>query len=242
MGKQRKTWSAEVKEQIILSVLRGELSTAEAARQHGVNESRVHTWKANFLDAGRARLAGERQDHGHAALERENARLVAELGRQAREDALTGLPNRRSFTEALEKAFTHARRYERPLAVALADVDDFKKINDRFSHAVGDEVLKTVAALFRGALRDGDLAARVGGEEFAFVFPETDEQEARATDADDQEADQDRQGAEGVGPVVPRGGDQGARADPEAEPNSAEVAAGEELLVTSRSVTVLRRR
>lgn len=75
MGKQRRAWSAEVKEQIVLSVLRGELSTAEAARQHGVNESLVHTWRANFLDAGRARLAGERQNDGHAALERENDRL-----------------------------------------------------------------------------------------------------------------------------------------------------------------------
>ncbi len=75
MGKQRKTWSAELKEQIVLSVLRGEVSTAEVARQHGVNESLVHTWKASFLDAGRARLAGERQDNGQAALERENDRL-----------------------------------------------------------------------------------------------------------------------------------------------------------------------
>jgi transposase-like protein len=75
MGKQRKTWSAEVKEAIVLAVLRGEVSTAEAARQHGVHESLIHTWKANFLDAGRARLAGERQDNGHAALERENDRL-----------------------------------------------------------------------------------------------------------------------------------------------------------------------
>ena len=81
MGKQRKTWSAEVKEAIVLAVLRGEVSTAEAARQHGVHESLIHTWKANFLDAGRARLAGERQDNGHAALERENdrpKRIVAE--------------------------------------------------------------------------------------------------------------------------------------------------------------------
>lgn len=75
MGKQRKTWSAEIKEQMVLAVLRGEFSTAEVARQHGVNEGLVHTWKANFLDAGRARLAGERQDNGHAALERENDRL-----------------------------------------------------------------------------------------------------------------------------------------------------------------------
>ncbi len=75
MGKQRKTWNAEVKEAIVLAVLRGEVSTAEAARQHGVHESLIHTWKANFLDAGRARLAGERQDNGQAALERENDRL-----------------------------------------------------------------------------------------------------------------------------------------------------------------------
>jgi len=75
MGKQRKTWSAEVKEAIVLAVLRGEVSVAEAARQHGANESLIHTWKANFLEGGRSRLAGERQDHGHAALERENDRL-----------------------------------------------------------------------------------------------------------------------------------------------------------------------
>lgn len=75
MGKQRRTWSTEVKEAIVLAVLRGEISTAEAARQHGVHESLIHTWKANFLDAGRARLAGERQDNGQAALERENDRL-----------------------------------------------------------------------------------------------------------------------------------------------------------------------
>lgn len=75
MGKQRRTWSTEVKEAIVLSVLRGEASTAEAARQHGVNESLVHTWKANFLDAGRARLAGERQNDAQAVLERENDRL-----------------------------------------------------------------------------------------------------------------------------------------------------------------------
>ena len=75
MGKQRKTWSVDVKEAIVLSVLRGEVSVAEAARQHGVNESLVHTWKARFLEGGRTRLAGERPDHGQMALERENDRL-----------------------------------------------------------------------------------------------------------------------------------------------------------------------
>ena len=75
MGKQRKTWSTDVKEAIVLGVLRGELGVAEAARQHGVNESLVHTWKAQFLEAGRARLAGERLEQGMTNLEREHDRL-----------------------------------------------------------------------------------------------------------------------------------------------------------------------
>ncbi|RJF72805.1 transposase [Deinococcus cavernae] len=75
MGKQRKTWSTDVKEAIVLSVLRGELGVAEAARQHGVNESLIHTWKTQFLEAGRARLAGDRHDHGITQVERENDRL-----------------------------------------------------------------------------------------------------------------------------------------------------------------------
>lgn len=75
MGKQRKSWSLEVKEAIVLSVLSGEVSVAEAARQHGVHESQIHTWKANFLEGGRSHLAGKKADNGQAALERENDRL-----------------------------------------------------------------------------------------------------------------------------------------------------------------------
>ena len=83
MRKQRSTWSADVKE-VILSVLRGELGIAEAARQHGANGSLIHTWKAQFLEAGRARvlsrtaparLADDSQDQGVTVLERENDRL-----------------------------------------------------------------------------------------------------------------------------------------------------------------------
>ena len=77
MGKQRKTWSTDVKEAIVLSVLRlrGEIGVAEAARQHGANESLIHTRKTQLLEAGRARLAGDRQDQGVTALEREDDRL-----------------------------------------------------------------------------------------------------------------------------------------------------------------------
>ncbi|GAA3994088.1 hypothetical protein GCM10022631_00210 [Deinococcus rubellus] len=80
MVKQRKKWPTDTKEQIVLSVLGGQLNVAEAARQHGVNESLIHTWKAQFLEAGRARLAGDRTDDRHGELERENERLKVLVG------------------------------------------------------------------------------------------------------------------------------------------------------------------
>lgn len=80
MGKQRKTWSPELKEQIVLAVLRGEQSVAELARQHGVAESLIHKWRTQFLEAGRARLLGDHIDHGVKALEQENERLKSLLG------------------------------------------------------------------------------------------------------------------------------------------------------------------
>ena len=74
MGKQRKTWSPELKEQIVLAVLRGEQSVAELARQHGVAESLIHKWRTQFLEAGPARLLGDHVDHGVKALAQENER------------------------------------------------------------------------------------------------------------------------------------------------------------------------
>ena len=80
MGKQRKTWASGVKEEIVLAVLSGEKSIAELARQHGVAESLIHNWRTQFVEAGRARLAGNRQDDGFKALEKENERLKSLLG------------------------------------------------------------------------------------------------------------------------------------------------------------------
>ncbi len=91
---------------------------------------------------------------------------VAELERASLEDGLTGLPNRRQFDARLQADFERAA----PLALALVDIDDFKQINDRFLHVVGDEVLRVAARLLRRELRDGDLAARFGGEEFALLL------------------------------------------------------------------------
>ena len=98
--------------------------------------------------------------------------------RQAREDALTGLVNRRSFDEALAREFARAQRNGRPLAVALGDLDHFKRINDQYSHAAGDAALRAVANLIRDTCRGMDVTARWGGEEFAVLFPETTREEA----------------------------------------------------------------
>jgi diguanylate cyclase (GGDEF)-like protein len=90
-------------------------------------------------------------------------------------DGLTGAYNRRFFDEQLAAEWARAVRHGAPLAVLLADVDFFKRYNDRYGHQAGDDVLRRVAAEMRNALkRPGDLAARYGGEEFACVLPETD--------------------------------------------------------------------
>ncbi len=95
------------------------------------------------------------------------------LEKQAREDGLTGLNNRRYFEQRFAEEFERALRFNHPLSVAICDVDYFKKINDRFSHAIGDEVLRTVAKIFRQNIRQVDILGRYGGEEFVFLFPET---------------------------------------------------------------------
>ncbi|WP_257644068.1 ligand-binding sensor domain-containing diguanylate cyclase [Luteimonas salinisoli] len=90
--------------------------------------------------------------------------------RQAYEDALTGLPNRRSFDETLEREVARARRRRQPLCVLVIDVDRFKSINDTHTHAVGDAVLREVGELLASVTRVSDVAARIGGEEFAMVL------------------------------------------------------------------------
>ncbi len=88
-------------------------------------------------------------------------------------DGLTRLYNHRHFQDELARAFDESQRYQRPLSLAIVDIDFFKKVNDAHGHAVGDEVLKAVANVFRESVRSTDLVARYGGEEFAVIMPET---------------------------------------------------------------------
>jgi two-component system cell cycle response regulator len=93
-------------------------------------------------------------------------------------DGLTKLYNHRHFQDELARAFEESARYERPLSLAIIDLDFFKKVNDTYGHAIGDEVLKAVALMFQESIRSTDLAARYGGEEFAVMMPETDVDDA----------------------------------------------------------------
>ncbi len=103
-----------------------------------------------------------------------SARHLEDLARLAREDALTGLPNRRALDEALAREVARAERSGSPLAALALDVDHFKRVNDLHGHAAGDAVLAAVAARAASALRAGDLLARVGGEAFAARLPGAD--------------------------------------------------------------------
>jgi diguanylate cyclase (GGDEF)-like protein len=109
-----------------------------------------------------------------ASIALENARLHRLVERQANTDGLTELPNRRHFEEALESEITRVERFDGSLALILADLDDFKQVNDRFGHQAGDDVLRTFADILRTTVREVDLPARYGGEEFAVLLPQTD--------------------------------------------------------------------
>jgi diguanylate cyclase (GGDEF)-like protein len=118
----------------------------------------------------------ERLAHSHEELNASHATIL-EQAEQLRElsirDALTQLYNRRHFDEQAHTLFNQAARHKRPLALVICDIDHFKKINDTYSHATGDTVLRHVGNILRKHMRLSDLVARYGGEEFVMAFPET---------------------------------------------------------------------
>ncbi|MBS3787219.1 PAS domain S-box protein [Candidatus Bipolaricaulota bacterium] len=111
---------------------------------------------------------------GHLQEEINRSRLEKELREQAIRDPLTDLYNRRYFNETLKKEVQKVKRYEKPLAFLMIDVNRFKEINDRYSHQIGDEVLQEVACLLKENVRDADTVVRYGGDEFLVMMPETE--------------------------------------------------------------------
>jgi len=99
---------------------------------------------------------------------------LAQLRQLAQRDELTRLLNRREFSRILNEEWDRSMRFKRPFVLVMVDIDHFKKINDTYGHQVGDEVLRHVASLLAGQVRNVDRVARYGGEEFALIMIETD--------------------------------------------------------------------
>jgi diguanylate cyclase (GGDEF)-like protein len=146
--------------------------------ERAVKDREIHRLRTIELE----REIAERKE-AQAALARAHAELEArnrELHALTIRDPLTGVFNRRYLDQRLEDAIPLAVRGIQPLSVLMCDLDDFKRVNDTFSHAVGDEVLREVAAILRQHVRQSDVVARLGGEEFVVLFPATRLEQARA--------------------------------------------------------------
>ena len=177
-----------------------ELTDVRKARGQ-FSEALDHLEKFYVLDAQLRSEAAERRTQALAAkLDLEKVRHDAEMHRirseelsalnlqlqeqavllekLAREDELTGLANRRRLEEFAVKAFADARQKSGSLCMAIADLDFFKKVNDRFGHSTGDDVMRVLGAVLRQLCPEGSLAARYGGEEFVLILPSTTAQEA----------------------------------------------------------------
>jgi diguanylate cyclase (GGDEF)-like protein len=146
--------------------------------QDGAQQSNISLLPGSDGFGRRKQLASAVAEHIALAISNLNLREALRL--QAIHDSLTGLYNRRYMQEFLERELYRARRRNRPLAVMMLDLDNFKRYNDSFGHPAGDEALRFVGDVLLRAVRADDLACRYGGEEFSLILPECSLQQAAA--------------------------------------------------------------
>lgn len=165
-------------------------SAAAPGQDQGLSIRMLHAdSQARHMEGSLTNLVAEPAVHGWVLTVRdvsERIDLETRLSHQALHDSLTGLANRRLFGDRLNHALQ--KRRAAPMAVLYCDLDDFKDINDRLGHAIGDDILVAVGARIRDAIRAGDTAARLGGDEFAILIDDVGADEARSLAAIIQEA------------------------------------------------------
>jgi diguanylate cyclase (GGDEF)-like protein/PAS domain S-box-containing protein len=166
----------------------GEISDGGRATVHFQNRYLDKEGGVHWIEWTSVGVPDEKRIYAVARDVTERKLLEQELELRSRSDPLTGMLNRRSFDESLQTQLALARRYKRSGALLIADLDRFKRINDEFGHAAGDEALRTVSRVLAANLREtdtlgrdeGGLVARLGGDEFALLLPEADAAGAEA--------------------------------------------------------------
>ena len=159
---------------IVFAIYRGRVAQSNAQR---IRLQQMIEERTQDLETEKRKLESINKEKAHLLLR--VADSAREYERLSKEDGLTGLSNRRELDRILAHEFERALRNGRPLSVALGDVDFFKKINDLHSHAVGDDVLRSVANILKEGCRGIDMVGRYGGEEFVLVLPEADHEVAQ---------------------------------------------------------------
>jgi diguanylate cyclase (GGDEF)-like protein len=159
---------------VIMLTVRGEVEDRVHGLQIGADDYLPKPFSKRELEA--RIFAALRNRTTQAELVERNRQLESMLHHVeslAITDPLTGIFNRRRFTDVLRREVAVTRRYKNALAILMLDLDHFKAVNDRFGHDAGDEVLRAIANALTSGLREVDLAARYGGEEFAVIMPQT---------------------------------------------------------------------
>lgn len=144
-------------------------------RQRGLAEGAKTTKRAKRSDAAMLAAEVERLERQLTAARQQ----LAMLELRASIDPLTELPNRRAFDRELARALAYVKRHGTSAALLYLDLDDFKRVNDRHGHAAGDAMLRAVASVLGRHVRESDLVARIGGDEFALLLWNCDEHHAR---------------------------------------------------------------
>jgi len=175
-----KAEDAEVKEDEIIKMpgfdIRAFLGIPLILRGEVIGVLSVQASHQDAYNANQIRLVETIAQQTSIAMD--NAKLFERMQEMAITDSLTGLYNRRYFYMVLDNEFERAKRYQTPLSLIMIDIDHFKKVNDKFGHLVGDDVLRSMSEICMKLLRQSDNMFRYGGEEFMIILPGTKQEEA----------------------------------------------------------------